>query len=135
MQHAVLAIFFVASSFIIHGCGAELEVEVCISDPRHFGMECDDKKKDTKRFLTYAKTENYVCHSERDARTLIDYCRSLREGSNHRGIDVDVCISDPESDGVQCSKSGFKVYEETDNYVCFHPVDYETVVKFCHEGE
>ncbi len=47
---------------------------------------------------------------------------------------ITVCVSDPESGGMQCSFDGgettFKSYPETSNYVCRSPQDEQTVIEW-----
>lgn len=64
---------------------------------------------------------------------------SLLSACAHVGPKVNVCISDPPMDGMDCyseitNRSYFKTYIETDKYVCLPPEDAHTVFDFCAQA-
>lgn len=55
--------------------------------------------------------------------------------SCRHGVDVTVCVLDPEANGLECSSSGgpafFLPLPEAQNFVCMSPDDTEKVLKAC----
>lgn len=80
MQLLKLSLIVLALSSV--GCGSGgPKVKVCISDPANNGMSCYDKATETKSFIDFAGTENYVCLPPGDLKTVLDFCKQQKKGN------------------------------------------------------
>lgn len=129
--------FLLAILTFFQACGEGPRVTVCISDPMAGGLQCDPNFGDQEPFfLAYGMAENYACYSPRDHQEALEYymrrieaCRNGQSVPPGVGPNIDVCVSDPKNDGVQCASNlGVKApfflhYGLTENFVCFSPRD------------
>lgn len=56
------------------------QITIYISDPAKSGM--DYATTSSKGFVPYSQTDNFVCLSPSDERTLLEYCEAERESSS-----------------------------------------------------
>lgn len=65
-------------SFIL-GCGrAGPAVQVCISSPSTNEFRCFDYQEQMTVVMKFEDTENYVCFSPEDGKTLLNYCKNQK---------------------------------------------------------
>lgn len=69
-QKKYASLLILCSSFLLSSCGG-LEVVVCISNPEAGTFECSPPSGEPYS-MPFADTENYVCLSPSDARTVIE---------------------------------------------------------------
>lgn len=69
----LLLTLFAVSSL---GCGpGGPAVKICVSDPEREGLTCFDSKTQAQSFLLYKESENYVCVSPNDFKTVLNFCK------------------------------------------------------------
>lgn len=80
MQQLKLSLLILAI-FSLSGCGYQgPQIKVCISSPGENLFRCYDSLTNKESTMKIADTENYVCASPSDFKTLLEYCKQIKGG-------------------------------------------------------
>jgi hypothetical protein len=116
-----------AFALVLTDCGG-LKIRPCLSDPANMAMQCNDSTGQHGSTILYGLTENYICLSPADARTLWSTCKQT-------SAELTICVSNPAAGGMECSDahghSAHLGYPQTDNFTCLSPDDARSTFEFC----
>lgn len=124
MKHGCFVVLL--SLLFVSGC-SKLKITTCLIDSAHESLDCSDYKKN-KSVILIQDTDNYVCFSPSDARTVYETCKKAP-------AIITVCLLESRALKLICSTKD-KMYsiipiEDADNYVCFSPDDARTMFEYC----
>ncbi len=74
-------LLMISVSYSLIGCAGGPNIEVCISSPKEGFFRCYNSITQKMRFMNFTDTENYICVSPTDEKTLLDYCKQQKGDS------------------------------------------------------
>lgn len=59
----------------LSSCGSGPKIKVCLSSPEDNTFVCYDAQTEQHTVINFADTENFICISPEDEKTLLNYCK------------------------------------------------------------